>query len=316
MKLSYPIFSFLILGMLLSSCEEPYTPPTTDADQQFVVEGYVEEGEGSLPTYVMVTRSIPYITTIGPDQLANIFVKDAKVTVYDGEKSVALTQLCLGDLPEELREQAAALLGINADSTSLNICLYVDLLQQINKKQGGKYDLTVDIDGYVMTSTTTIPPFVPLFDAHFEEPPGEPSDTLAALWFKIKDPLGPNYYRYFTTDDEGDQLIAPFQSTTDDAFFDGKEFDFPLNQAERRGGGGDDNNNFDDFGLFTRGDSLTVKWMCLDKVHYDFWKTRDFAANSGGPFSSYTRIKTNIMGGLGIWGGYSVHNYRLFCPPK
>ncbi|MBK7223572.1 MAG: DUF4249 family protein [Saprospiraceae bacterium] len=218
MKLHFYLFSILVSGMLLTSCEEPYTPPTTDADQQFVIEGYVEEGEGSLPTYVMVTRSIPYITTIGPDQLANIFVKDAKVTVYDGEKTVALTQLCLGDLPEELREQAAAILGINADSTSLNICLYVDLLQQINKKQGGKYDLTVDIDGYVMTSTTTIPNFVPLFDAHFEEPPGEPSDTLAALWFKIKDPVGPNYYRYFTTDDEGDQLIAPFQSTTDDAF--------------------------------------------------------------------------------------------------
>ncbi|MBK7223573.1 MAG: DUF4249 family protein [Saprospiraceae bacterium] len=56
--------------------------------------------------------------------------------------------------------------------------------------------------------------------------------------------------------------------------------------------------------------------MCLDKVHFDFWKTRDFAANSGGPFSSYTRIKTNINGGLGIWGGYSVQNYRLYCPPK
>lgn len=304
----------LSFGLWFLSCEEPYIPPTTEEDQQYVIEGYIEEGEGSLPTYVMVTKSLPYLSTIGPEQLANIFVKNANVTVNDGEKTVTLVQLCLNELPEELRKQAIELLGLNPDSTSLNICLYVDVLQQLNKKQGGRYDLNVDIDGYNLSATTTIPQYVPLFDPHFEEPPGEPSDTLAALWFKIKDPVGPNYYRYFTTGDEGDGLLAPFQSTTDDAFFDGKEFDFPLNKAERRGGGGD--NNFDDFGLFHRGDSLTVKWMCLDKVHFDFWRTRDFAANSGGPFSSYTRIKTNVKGGLGIWGGYSVGYHRLYCPPK
>ncbi len=309
------LYLLLSLGLWFVSCEEPYTPPTTEEDQQYVVEGYIEEGEGSMPTYVMVTKSLPYLSTIGPEQLANIFVKNANVTVNDGEKTVTLVQLCLNELPEELRRQALELLGLNPDSSSVNICLYVDILQQLNKKQGGKYDLNVDIDGYNLSATTTIPNYVPLYDPHFEEPPGEPSDTLAALWFKIKDPAGPNYYRYLTTGDEGDGLLAPFQSTTDDSFFDGKEFDFPLNQAERRGGG-DGDNNFDDFGLFHRGDSLTVKWMCLDKVHYDFWRTRDFAANSGGPFSSYTRIKTNIKGGLGIWGGYSVGYHRLYCPPK
>ena len=309
------LYLLLSLGLWFVSCEEPYIPPTTEEDQQYVVEGYIEEGEGSMPTYVMVTKSLPYLSTIGPEQLANIFVKNANVTVNDGEKTVTLVQLCLNELPEELRRQALELLGLNPDSSSVNICLYVDILQQLNKKQRGKYDLNVDIDGYNLSATTTIPNYVPLYDPHFEEPPGEPSDTLAALWFKIKDPAGPNYYRYLTTGDEGDGLLAPFQSTTDDSFFDGKEFDFPLNQAERRGGG-DGDNNFDDFGLFHRGDSLTVKWMCLDKVHFDFWRTRDFAANSGGPFSSYTRIKTNIKGGLGIWGGYSVGYHRLYCPPK
>ncbi|MBK8700800.1 MAG: DUF4249 domain-containing protein [Saprospiraceae bacterium] len=307
------LFLLFAAPMLFTSCEEPYTPPTTEEDQQYVVEGYVEYGEGSLPTYVMLTKSLPYITTIGPDQLANLFVKDANVTVYDGTKEVKLTQLCLNQLPEELRAAALAILGLEADSTTLNICLYVDVLNQIEKKEGGKYDLTVDISGYKLNASTTIPRHVPLFDARFEEPPGEPSDTLAALWFKIKDPTGPDYYRYLTTGDEDDRFIAPFQSTIDDAFFESKQFDFPLNKAERRGGGADD---ADDFGLFVRGDSVSVKWMCMDKAHFDFWRTRDFAANSGGPFSSYTRIKTNIEGGLGIWGGYSVSYYRLFCPPK
>lgn len=176
----------LSLGLWFLSCEEPYIPPTTEEDQQYVIEGYIEEGEGALPTYVMVTKSLPYLSTIGPEQLANIFVKNAHVTVNDGEKTVTLVQLCLNELPEELRKQAIELLGLNPDSTSFNICLYVDVLQQLNKKQGGKYDLNVDIDGYNLSATTTIPQYVPLFDPHFEEPPGEPSDTLAALWFKIK----------------------------------------------------------------------------------------------------------------------------------
>ena len=51
-----------------------------------------------------------------------------------------------------------------------------------------------------------------------------------------------------------------------------------------------------------------------DEAHFDFWNTRDFSANSAGPFSSYTRIKGNVDGALGIWGGYSVDSYRLFVP--
>ena len=41
---------------MVLSCEEPYIPPTTEEDQQYVIEGYIEEGEGALATYVMVTK--------------------------------------------------------------------------------------------------------------------------------------------------------------------------------------------------------------------------------------------------------------------
>jgi hypothetical protein len=150
-----------------------------------------------------------------------------------------------------------------------------------------------------------------LFDFRWDEPPGEPSDTLARLWTKIADPAGANYYRYLTSEKDG-RYVPPFQSTTDDAFFDNKEFEFPLNKGEIRDG----KFNPESFGLFYRGDSIAIKWCTLDREHFDFWKTRDFAASSGGPFASYTRIKTNINGGLGIWGGYHVGVTRLFCPPK
>ena len=125
----------------------------------------------------------------------------------------------------------------------------------------------------------------------------------------MADPPGTtNYYRYFTGENDG-PLIIPFHSVTDDVFFDGQEFDFPLTKAE-------DGEDFDftTFGLFTRGDSITIKWMNLDREHFQFWSTLEFSRENQGPFSSYTRVKSNINGGLGIWGGISASYYGLWVP--
>lgn len=305
-------FSLLLLSLYLISCEEPYTPPVLDNEQLYVVEGFVEAGQGANPAYVMITKSIPYTSKIDINGLNNLFVKDAVVSVNDGKTVTPLTQICLQQLPPAIRRQAAQSLGLNGDSVNVDICVYIDLLNQIDRKPGGKYDLSIKIGNITLSATTTIPPHVPFDSIRWSEPPGQPSDTLARLWVSIQDRNEKDFYRYMT-DTDGNGLIAPFTSVTDDAFFNGKKFEFPLTKAERRGTGNFDPNSA---GLFKRGDSLTVKWMNLDQQHFDFWNTRDFAANSGGPFAGYTRIKTNIKGGLGVWGGYSVSTYRLLCPKK
>lgn len=300
-----------LVTLLLASCEEEYTPPALDVDQQIVVEGYVEAGENASPTFVLLTRSLPYIGELSLAQFEDLFVKDASVVVNDGDKDVSLTQLCLNDLPEDIKEQAAAALGINIDSTTANICAYVDLFDNVTREVGRSYTLTVEVDDKMLTASTTIPRYVGLTDFRWDDPPGEPSDSIARLWTTIDDPAGPDYYRYLTGDDETG-LIAPFQSVTDDAFFDGQMFEFPINKAEPRDQDFDPNT----FGFYTRGDSITIKWCTIDRKHFDFWNTRDFSANSGGPFSSYTRISSNVEGGLGIFGGYACETYDLYCPPK
>lgn len=298
--------------VLLISCEENYIPETSVSQQEIVVEGYIEYGEGANPTYVLLTRSIPFISTIKSDQFTSLFVRKATVSVFDGVKNVNLTEVCLDQIPPELKKEVYAVLGLNPDSTSSNICVYADLFDQIKREPGRKYDLSVTIDGKVITATTTIPQYIPIYDFKWKEPPGKPRDTLAELNVKINDPKGiKNYYRYFTST-QGGPLIPPFGSVTDDAIFDGKEFEFPLQRAQRRGSGFDP----ETFGLYKRGDSITVKWCTIDKAHFDFWNTRDFSANSGGPFAAYTRISTNINGGLGIWGGYAVGTYSMRVPLK
>lgn len=302
----------LFLSVFLGSCEENFIPDTSVSQQEIVVEGYIEYGEGANPTYVILTRSIPFISTIKADQFSTLFVKNAKVTVFDGTKSVNLQELCLDQIPAELKKEVYAVLGLNPDSTTSNICVYADIFNQVKREPGRKYDLTVVAEGKTLSASTTIPTYIPIYGFNWKEPPGKPRDTLAELNVKINDPKGiKNYYRYFTAT-QGGPLIPPFGSVTDDAIFDGKEFEFPLQRAQRRGGGFDP----ETFGLYMRGDSITVKWCNIDKAHFDFWNTRDFSASSGGPFAAYTRISTNINGGLGIWGGYAVGVYSMKVPPK
>lgn len=301
-----------LVSKIFYSCTEEFIPDTQEEDQQLVVEGYIEAGESTMPTYVLLTKSIPFLSTIDLSTFNTLFVNDAKVTVNDGTKTVELEEFCLDELPPEIREAAALALGFDPDSTTLNICAYVDFLDLLDRKEGGIYDLKIEVDDEVITATTTIPEYVPLFNLRWDDPPGEPSDTFARLWVTIEDPgEDANFYRYFTEqEDEG--LIAPFSSVVDDKLFDGKEFEFPLTKAEPRDGDFDANK----FGLYYRGDSIRVKWMTIDEAHFEFWNTLEFSRNNAGPFSSYNRVSSNVEGALGVWGGYAVRYYEEFVPLK
>jgi len=109
----------------------------------------------------------------------------------------------------------------------------------------------------------------------------------------------------------GEPFTTPFGSVGDDALFDGQEFEFPLNRAFSRGDSIDPNTA----GLWMRGDTMAIKWCTIDEAHYNFWQTFDFNRNSGGPFSSYTRVTSNVDGALGVWGGYSVFQWGDVVPP-
>jgi hypothetical protein len=306
-KFYFQVFLWsMIVAVTFTSCEDPYFPEITASDD-IVVEGYIEGGEDANPTYVILTKSIPFLSDVKVDQFNTLFVKGASVTVIHKNKEVPLTELCINDLPPAFRDQVYAVLGFDPDSVQIDICVYADLLDQIDRKRGDTYDLRVKVGDKTLTATTTIPQFVPINEHRFTAPPGEPNDTLAQLFIKVADPLDKNYYRYFTAT-EGNGLIPPFNSVTDDAIFDGKNFEFPLQKAERR------NFNRETFGYFKRGDTISIKWCLIDKPHFDFWNTRDFSNNSGGPFASYTRISTNVKGGLGIWGGYATETYTWIVP--
>ncbi len=307
MRRSIQYISIGISMLFLASCEEEYIPIATGDPPKYVVEGYLEAGDNPTPPYLILTKSFDFYGAFGPDQFNDSFVHDADVKVSDGSLEITLQEICLFDLDPAIREQIAAQFGFDADSLTIDFCVYVDFLNQLQPQTGKTYDLKIVVDSDTISSTTRIPTPVPLDSLKFEPPPGEPNDTLAQLTCFISDPAGvKDFYRYFVATNGG-QLKTGFSSVEEDLFFDGKSFGFQLFNPETESGDAEP----EEFGLYFVGDTVTLKWCTIDEANFDFWNTLEFAKSNQGPFSSYTRIQSNIIGGLGVWGGYSVNYYTL-----
>jgi hypothetical protein len=300
-------FFLLLFSVLALSCEKEFIPDIPLEEPQLVVEGYIEAGDRALPPYVFLTRSIPFFQELDSAQFDNLFVSGAEIYVRESDREIQLTEVCFADLTPEQRELAQAFLGINPDEAGLNFCVYLDPTFQFLGEVGKTYELEVRAEGKVLRAQTTIANPVPLDSLRFQQPPGEPSDSLRELEVLIRDPAQEvNFYRYFTQTNS-EPLRAPFASVFDDALFNGKEFSFPLPRAEAP----DADFDPETFGLYRLGDTLLVKWCTLDEAHFDFWNTLEFNQANQGPFSSYTLVEDNVEGGLGVWGGYAARYYNL-----
>lgn len=299
-----------LCSLLVTACEEEFTPAPVEGAEGYVVEGYIEAGDNPTPPYVILSRSFPFFNEFSPDDLEDAFVHDAIIKVDDGEKTVTLTEICLDELPPEFREQVGTFLGTPVDSIGFNFCAYIDLSFSMLGEAGKTYELTIDVGEDQLRAITTIPEVIPLDTLWFSNPPGEPSEVYAQLNVILNDPAGePNFYRYLTQ--EGDHpLLSPFTSVTDDLLFDGQAFEFPLPKAEPL----DTDFDPESFGYYIRGSAVRIKWMTIDEAHFNFWNTLEFSTANQGPFSSYTRIDHNIEGGIGIWGGIAARYYDLEVP--
>lgn len=294
---------FLILLPFCLSCEKDIDIKLKEGVDLLVVEGHIEP---NLPPYVILTKTQPFFSTTNQSVLNTLFIRNADITVSNGAQTVTLQEFSSDSLPEFLVDTLSKRLGVSLASQSnpngLKIIVYANL--EMTGVVGGVYNLMIHASGQVATAVTTIPSPSPL-DSMWTIPHPE-IDSLVTLTVRYSDPPGvKNYVRYFTSVDQ-DVFYPPlFASVLDDRNLinvDGKTFDFAIEQGHNPY----DPDRFKNYTYFSKGDSIIVRWCAIDKAHYDFWSTAEFERNSGGnPFSNPTIIKTNIKGGLGIWGGYS-----------
>jgi hypothetical protein len=285
----------VLSGFFLMGCEKKVDFRLHDQPDKLVVEGIIENDQ---PPIVILSKSVGYFSKISADILNNSFVHGAEVFVSNGS------------LTHKLKEYSRSL-GNNislyyysVDSSNLSTAFVGQLNHQ--------YSLKIVFGGKEYTATTTIPDLTKKIDSvWWKKPPVTSDSTKVIVMVRATDPPGfGDYIRYYTKTNK-EPFYPPVNSTFDDYFIDGTTYELQVDKGVDRNLSVDFDENF-----FRRGDTVGLKLSNIDKATYDFWRTMEFSyASLGDPFSSPTKVLSNIKGdALGYFGGYASQYRTIIIP--
>lgn len=286
----------LMVIILFTACEREIDIVPTNRDTRLVVDAEIENGR---PPLIVLSKSLNFFTTIDSVELANAYVRNAVVTVQEGNTVYSMKEF-------ELRD------------TSGNRFYYYSndplSTQQLIGQFGRSYKLTITVNGETYTAETSIPLLTKTMDSIWWKPaPNSDDPKQVVLMARVNDPPGlGNYIRYFTRQNR--QTFLPgLNSVFDDNIIDGKVYDIQVDRGVNR----NEEIDFDTYGFFQKGDTVTVKLCNINKQTFDFWRTWEFNLQSiGNPFSSPGKVIGNISNsGLGAFSGYAAQ-YRTLIIPK
>jgi hypothetical protein len=303
------IWLILILFSFLAACEENLTIDIPAGQEQLVVEGHIEQGA---PPVVVLTRSMPVFAGFSPADIEASFVHGAQVVVSSAGRSYTLKEVPAAAFWPELRRVVSEQYAISEAqlTNGSDFIFYVYTSEELLGEVGKSYQLRISHDGRVLTSSTTIPNLNPLQDLFLQPHPDPRQDSLFTLYYRYRDPdtLG-NSVRYFTKRNSEPFYPGYFTSVFNDELINGvQNLTYPLDRGEPRG----QNPDLNTYGFFGRGDTVVVRWAAMDIAHYRFWFTLENERNNNGsPIGSPNTTRSNINGGLGVWGGYGVTYHRI-----
>ena len=154
MKLNH-FYLLMMVALMLVSCEKNIDVEVPGSEERLVVEGSIEQG---WPPIILLTRTTGFFEPTDLNTLKELAVHDAKITVTNGNRSFELVEICSNNIPPNLLPVITQLVGISVDDIiNLDLCLYTSLDPDAVGEVGGKYDLLIEAEGKVLTSSTTIP---------------------------------------------------------------------------------------------------------------------------------------------------------------
>jgi len=290
------LFAIIIVAcFVFSSCEKSVSFNLNQTEPKLVVEGTVENGR---PPIVILSKSLGYFSSVDLQTLQNSFVHNADVFISTS------------GFTSKLREFSVPLGG---GFTSYFYSVDASDPGYFQGTLDQQYNLRIVSEGKEYTASTRIPAVTKRIDSLYwkQAPVGNPPDKVMLI-VKATDPPGyGDYIRYFTKQNS-DPYYPGLTSVYDDQLIDGTSYEV---QVER---GVDRNETHPDgYSYFNKGDTVIFKLCNIDKGTFDFWRTMEYSYSSiGNPFSSPTRVISNISGNaLGYFGGYAAQ-YRLFIFPK
>lgn len=322
-KTNYFIYIILALSIFLMSCQKAIKVDLPDVEQDYVVEGRIEI---NTPPIVILSQTQGYFDEASVASVFGTFVHGADVTMTTSTGDIFnLMEICSSSIPDSLLDDVSQLTGIPAESLgAFDYCIYTSLDPNALGVEGVYYDLSVDINGYIMTSRTKIPYAVAL-DSSWFKVEGD-LDSLGYIWANLTDPdtVG-NYYRWYAQrinhhtygPEEGTMKdpfpIAPFGSIVDDKFFNGLSFEFGYSRGEIGNLEGQDDEGPEE-GYFKSGDTVVIKFCSTTRENFLYIRAlENQAATVGSPFASPGNLPFNIEGGLGIWTGYAPFYDTVIC---
>jgi len=273
MKTNYLI---LILVSFLG-CNTVDYKEEVEVVSKIVLQGYIEEGDVS---HVVLSTSVPIGATVDTLSILKHLFLFAKVTVSDGTNSEVL-------IPQ-------------FDKNWIPPLIYSG--KTIIGKSGKTYSIKVDYVGSILKSTTTIPKSVPIRELNYIK--NTPSDSTGYVFVKFDDPVNEkNQYQILTKVEGKEPVYVPaFYGNLNDENFSSSAVNFQINRGVLL----ITSDQFKPY--FSDGDFIFVKLRTMDKAAFDFWNDyQNEIVNGLNPiFPANTSLKSNIIGGIGIWAGYGV----------
>lgn len=284
MKISF--FFFLLAGVFFS-CNNLELNNQSAENSKIMVEGSIEEG-GNVS--VFLSRTIPVNAKIDTLDALSYAIRSAKVTVSDGESEEVL----------------------KVKSNDATIPPYEYYGEQIIGKAGKVYVLKVEYLDKVITSSTRIPEMVPI--KSIEYVPEDSGQSKGYLNVSFDDPKGVlNYYQILTKLDNTEKVFVPaLYGCIRDKGVDGQAITAMIYRGQTL-------YPHRDFELYySEGDMISVKLRTMEKQGYEFWNSwQNEVINGNSPiFPNTVSLKSNIIGGLGIWQGYSQHTVIVKAEKK
>ena len=304
--------------LILFSCTKEIEIPIENQSKQFVVTGHIEKGK---PATVLLQRSLPYFDPIIldlNDPLNSIIFKSLvnnatiRLTTSNGESEI-LTEV----IP------------------NVNDTWFYNYTGTIIGQEGVSYRLEIEKEDTTLWAITTIPelPEINEDNLRFLYRPDDSAYCYLAGTLTDPDTIG-NCYRAFSKTSSNDWGEDPFfmpmleqDGNYNDEYINGwEDFSFPMYKGRgfwQEWGKQEDETTDEEVdgssgattGFWNIGDEVQVKWSAVDRGSWDFWISLQYN-NPGGPFGSPAQAKTNINGGLGVWGGSSSQYITRIANPE
>lgn len=270
---------YLVYILLFCGCSDVELPVS---EPVLVIDGWIENGKSPI---VMVTTSVPVRDTLGDDEdLKKYVVTWTKVTVSDGEREVTLTGMKNDDYYPPYIYTTSSFIG----------------------EAGKTYTLKVEeYNGRAVTAETTIPEPVPLENLKVRRSTNEKDKYY--LTGELRDnPETKDYYKVFIKKSRKDSIYIPsFLGLIDDEILNSEVDEIAINNAvniiEKNQGT-----------LFSADDFIFVRFSTINETAYNYWSDFDNITMAQNPlFPATSKIRSNIIGGLGHWTGYGSTTYRV-----